>query len=71
MEVRVRDVRPQSYGSRYVVTEQGAYELRTAATCSCTPHLSGLLLECSQCKTVYGVWRESYIPSMHPQRKKD
>ena len=44
---------------RYVVTEQGKYDLLTADTCQCDPKLAGLLFTCTECGTVYGSLRNS------------
>jgi hypothetical protein len=44
--------------SRYVLTEQGRLDLHTAPRCDCNPRLSGLLIECPKCGTIYGTLRE-------------
>lgn len=40
------------------ITEKGRYDLLTAETCECKPHLVGLLVECPTCGTVYGHIRD-------------
>lgn len=47
----------------YVVTESGKLASIAADRCYCDPKLSGLLLECPQCGTVYGSLRQSF-PSL-------
>jgi len=44
---------------RYVVTEQGRYDLQCAEACHCDPRLEGLLFMCPDCGTVYGSLRNS------------
>lgn len=39
---------------RYVITEQGRYDLIMSRTCQCDPRLKGLLVQCAECGTVYG-----------------
>jgi uncharacterized Zn finger protein len=53
--------RPEStdHKDRYVVTEQGRYDLLCAPLCHCQPKLAGLLLTCDECGTVWGHVSES------------
>lgn len=43
----------------YVLTEKGRYDIECAPVCHCNPRLSGLLIECPDCGTVYGSVREN------------
>lgn len=65
------DPKSTHQGCGYVVTEQGRYDLLCAPTCLCKPKLSGLLLSCPECGTVWGHVSESgrkYKPSVRPWR---
>lgn len=46
-------------GGPYVLTEKGKFDLLTADECHCNPRLSGLLLTCPDCGTIYGSLRDS------------
>jgi hypothetical protein len=39
---------------RVSITEQGRYDLIFCSTCQCEPKLSGLIVTCRYCGTVYG-----------------
>jgi hypothetical protein len=54
----------------FVITEQGRLDLRTAQECNCKPRLSGLLVLCEDCGTVYGSIREGLYQVLSPSRDK-
>lgn len=45
-------------GVRYVLTEAGRTALSEAVECKCQIRLTGVLLACVECGTVYGSIRE-------------
>jgi hypothetical protein len=49
---------PESYPSDilegFSITEKGRYDLLTADRCVCNPKLTGVIVECPECHTVYG-----------------
>ena len=47
---------------RVSITEQGRYDLIFCSTCQCNPRLSGLLVTCVHCGTVYGHLNELAKP---------
>jgi uncharacterized Zn finger protein len=55
---------------RYVVTAKGRDDLRRAEQCECQLRITGLLVECPECGTVYGYTRESSM-SNSPYARKD
>ena len=65
-----------AYGSKafssreFVVTERGSYDLRTADTCQCNPRLSGLLITCPDCGTIYGSLSEQALPAMPREKRR-
>jgi hypothetical protein len=48
--------------SGYVLTEKGRLDIETSLLCHCNPRLSGLLIQCPECGTIYGTLRDS-IPT--------
>jgi hypothetical protein len=59
-----------AYGPRYVVTPQGHRDLTDCSTCDCHIRLTGLLVECPDCGTIYGYTRDSAMASSLPQAKR-
>jgi len=50
--------------ARYVLTDQGKRALDTPAQlCHCTIRFAGLVIECPECGTVYGLWRDAPLPA--------
>lgn len=43
---------------RYVLTEAGRYASLTAMRCSCEVHITGLVVQCVLCGTVFGYTRD-------------
>jgi hypothetical protein len=46
---------------RYWVTEKGILDLLTAPKCKCEIKLSGLLVTCQECGTVYGYLKDQAL----------
>jgi hypothetical protein len=54
----MRDHPTVAVAGRYRLTAQGREDLESAPSCACHIHLAGLIFECADCGTVYGVLRE-------------
>lgn len=54
---------PSTRGTRYVLTDAGREALRSSTRCWCQIRLTGLIMECRICGTVYGLIREQSATS--------
>jgi hypothetical protein len=66
----MRDSQSYPAAGRYVITEQGRYDLHLSETCQCNPRLAGLLIECAKCGTIYGTLRDRLGEPVHNRDKR-